>query len=702
MPPRRIDMKKIICTILLLAITLSLCSCSAPKTSDIKDRSFDYDVEAHSYWRVEKESLYPFGVTGYINGMVATQDYIYVSGEQNNTIFLKRIEYKYENDHYTYNNVQNIELPNMNDASKAVGLCYTNDKLFFLLSMESELDLNPSSGILIIINENGEMARIIKLSYPEAETPKSFFVTTDETIVLLSEHFAAFYSANGESFSSIKFTGDTVGIPFARKDNIFAWYRENDTGNIRLVELDTKSKKILPLLNEIDIPISVSNIQSATGETIINDGEHLLIIDENFNFESCLDWYAVFSNYGNSYKDIYKLDNHSYIINTGNAGELLCFSVDYIEDKRETINIGFFGQTSEFADQLGSIYTNCNPDYKVQTFSYSADETGRTKLLADLSNKCILDLVVSEGFYFEPTAVFADLNPFIDSDEELRRDSFLPFILNGLQNNGELRQIWSCFGLTSAVALGELAENPCPLELASCKEYLERLGSDEILFDSFVSKRDLLNNLASGILYQAYDESINQYVFDLNKLHRIVDLCLDQPDSTIIRENDIPITSEVIQWRDVSPAFLHALESEKRPYRLFNGIDKGDNFSQIAAYYGNCYMIPASCKDKDKAWGFLRTLLKPDYQIRATLDGYRGYPTNADAFKTVVCSYLSEEDYEYLISTMNNAVIVNYECAQIRRLLCDGLNSYLYENYDLLSAVENIQSRINLFNSEHH
>ena len=212
----------------------------------------------------------------------------------------------------------------------------------------------------------------------------------------------------------------------------------------------------------------------------------------------------------------------------------------------------------------------------------------------------------------------------------------------------------------------------------------------------------LLGYLADGILQSAYNTDESRYQLDTAEVCSTLAFCRSLPVKFDF-ENiiDPALTDLTVLSDNISLEYLKALEKQNVPYRLFDGSDGGDNFSYLAAYYHACYAIPASCKDKQTAWAFLRLLLMPDYQIAITKDGYHGYPINMEAFNSVAGSYLSDSGKENLIAVMEHSIIIDHEKVQLRKLFTDGINSYLYGDYDLSNALKIAQGKVNIYYAEH-
>lgn len=367
-------------------------------------------------------------------------------------------------------------------------------------------------------------------------------------------------------------------------------------------------------------------------------------------------------------------------------------------DSRKTVTVAVFGQAAQMeklaAEQLNSV----NPKYRVELVSYGADESGYGKLIADLNTGGKIDVLISEGYYFEPGINFADLYLFIDNDAEIKREDFIKPMLSALEKDGALRQIWTRFGMTSAIAYGALADEPKPLKITECQNVLDKYNFDDPLFDSYYSREDILSFMADGILGKTFENGVSE--LDTPYTRAMIELCSAQPEKISLDEDEDYYVSEFLQWRDISPEYLRYLEKENIAYRIFDGAGGGDNFCTIAAWYRSCIMIPESCMDKEKAWDYVRVMLMPDYQKQQTADGQRGFPANVEALQETVDFYLGESGRNKLLDCVDRARVCDFETYTLRGIFIDCVHPYLYGDYPLETALRNAQGKINIFMAE--
>lgn len=164
------------------------------------------------------------------------------------------------------------------------------------------------------------------------------------------------------------------------------------------------------------------------------------------------------------------------------------------------------------------------------------------------------------------------------------------------------------------------------------------------------------------------------------------------------------LQSQVLRYASIQLPqlqYLNEQEGKGGRYRLFDGSDGGRSLTTAGCGSRSCYMIPETCKDKEKAWGFLRTLLTAAWQERNYAERATGYPSNVDALETVLKSYASEQTRESLYHLLEGAVFCDYDTKRMSDILVSSMQPYLYGDSDLETALKNAQGRINIYYAEH-
>ena len=341
----------------------------------------------------------------------------------------------------------------------------------------------------------------------------------------------------------------------------------------------------------------------------------------------------------------------------------------------------------------------------MECIGYGSDEAGLSRLMLDVGAGDKLDIVVSDGWQVDPSGGFADLYPLIDADPELCREDFVPWMLNRLEDGGQLKQIWGGFILSTMEARGPLTEGPEPLRLADCQSYLDGIAYEGPLFGSIHTKENLLNNIAVNLLSAAYDEETGCYDLRTPEVMALLALCNTRPLDFTFDENgriiqDEPALVSVTELQLGSPR--DQKEEPAAPVRYFDGSDSGDNFSAVFCDYRACYMIPKTCADKESAWAFLRTMLKEDWQLKTFIERGIGFPCNAAALERALAACMQDERREEVSTILDTGVFHDYDMQQLSAILVEGMRPYFYGDSSLENAIDKTQSRLNLYYAERH
>lgn len=690
-------MKKRFLLILLAGLLTCLCACQPARSSG--KAAAENITEEEYRWSAYMEAGFPLGMNTVISGITADKTCVFLAGMQEGGPVLGRMEYSFENGWPELGSCQRLELPEAADKGKVLGLSHGGGSFFLLLGIPEDESAGDFAPLVCLYQADGSLKDSFQVEYADDETPLSIFGLDGGGFCLRGAHHLRLYSPDGALSGAIYEPGQDLYPPLLVNGELLIQSRDSNTGRSALNIPDFEKQGLYPAAYPADISAAKSIVESPDHEALINTGSELKRIDGGYETETVLDWYSLTGDYGGGYRYICMLDESSFLMAQKDSAELWQLLLEYGPDNRETVRIAFCGSSTRSLQDVIHKLSLCNPDYKVEASSYGGDEAGLKALRMELSANDRLDIVISDTSLLDPAYGFADLYPFIDGDGELSRESFLPFITKGLERNGELNQMWSSFSVSSFIALGPLAAGPQPLKLADCQSLLDSAGCDEPLFDSWLTGETLLAYLSAGLLAEAYDAESGRYMLSSAAIQELAALCREMPPAPD-PEATAGLPSKVLKHSFFWPEYLGGLEKAGQPYRIFDGADGGDNFACLSAFSGSCIMIPETCGDKDRSWGFLRTLFTADFQQRAYTDG-GGFPTNAEAFEAVLAAYATEDVRERLCSLIDSAAFLDYDAAQLRRIFLKCMQPYLYGDCGIDAALSDAEGRINIYAAEH-
>ncbi len=150
-------------------------------------------------------------------------------------------------------------------------------------------------------------------------------------------------------------------------------------------------------------------------------------------------------------------------------------SSEMAEDNKTVINIGVPGANPLVLSCVNS-FNSKNESYQIEIIDYSKgieDDMDGTKAMQAfklaLTTDEAPDIIALSPMYMTELLskdMLADLYPLMDSCEGVKREDFLPNVLEGFEVNGEMPAISNCFTINTAVAktkfVGEECENWTP------------------------------------------------------------------------------------------------------------------------------------------------------------------------------------------------------------------------------------------------
>lgn len=683
--------------LLAAAMLLPLWGCS--RSHQAEAEPVEASAAPETYLTAHTDSSFPLGLNASIKGLAATGNSVFVGGVRNEAPALARMDYSQGDGGVELGEAELLELPDCPEGTQLLGLSCDADRLYVLLGIPEDGNTALSCRVLVYSGEGG-LVESLDLEYGEDEIPLSILALEDGSLCLRDAHHLRLYSAEGELITALDQEQEEFYPLLLLEGEPVIWLRDPETGRTTLNALRAESTSLEPLAELGDIGAPAAYIQSLAGQALVSTESGLYRVNPDYSWEMLFEWYSLTGSYGQDYRYICQLEENVFLAAAKDSGELKQMTLSRRTEDRPLIRLGFYGLSEYVTENLSLLLSQYNPEYRVEAIDCGRDEASLSKLLTELAAGDKLDILVTGCDTMAPSDTFMDLYQFLDRDEELSREDFLPQILSGLETDGELRQIWNSFAITVPTALGPLAEGPSPLRLADCQSYLDSLGYEGLLFDSAVTREYLFDITADGLLADAYQAESGEYILDHSRIREMVELCRTRPAEEValetLTEEDL---SQVLRTTGPTLLGLIELEESQQPYRFFDGSDGGDNFIRLMTAYGTCFMIPETCKDPESAWGFLRTLLLPGTQLKF-YEAKGFYPSNARAFQSLLDSCADSRTGEIVNALLEKGHIRNYDAARRREILFRCLEPCLYGDYDIDLAIDDAQGRLNLYAAE--
>lgn len=342
-------------------------------------------------------------------------------------------------------------------------------------------------------------------------------------------------------------------------------------------------------------------------------------------------------------------------------------------------------------------------EYKITHYDYGEHE----RYIADLTAGDAPDLVLfrTTPFVEYPgldvnNEYYDDLYEYIDADDTLSRDSFLPNLLEAMSRDGELkflcRQVTIATFVARESAVGDgygLLPSDYERILAENERYLS-------LFDTFVTKSSLLDSVCI-ISESAFTDRENASCdFDNDYFRSLLEFCNSSPYDEFIDGQSVSIGFEnalLTPERISSVVRFKVMPGVYGDDPVFVGFPDGD---MGCSYYicGLGYAIPAQSSNKEGAWAYIKHMLSVEAQRYVTA----GLPVILKAFELALEDGDVSEDMQRkaleLLERTKYAESV--QDSGLKEIITDSCRNYFDGTATLDDTVDIIQSRASVYMSE--
>ena len=342
-------------------------------------------------------------------------------------------------------------------------------------------------------------------------------------------------------------------------------------------------------------------------------------------------------------------------------------------------------------------------EYKITHYDYGEQE----RYIADLTAGNAPDLVLfgTTPFVEYPgldvnNEYYDDLYEYIDADDMLSRDSFLPNLLEAMSRDGELKFLCRQVTIASFVARRSAVGDGYGLLPSDYERILAENERYLSLFDTFVTKSSLLDSVCI-ISESAFTDRENASCdFDNDYFSSLLEFCNSSPYDEFIDGQSVSIGFEnalLTPERISSVVRFNVMPGVYGDDPVFVGFPDGD---MGCSYYicGLGYAIPAQSSNKDGAWAYIKHMLSVEAQRYVTA----GLPVILKAFELALEDGDVSEDMQRkaleLLERTKYAESV--QDSGLKEIITDSCRNYFDGTATLDDTVDIIQSRASVYMSE--
>ncbi|MBQ9512184.1 MAG: hypothetical protein IJR58_03230, partial [Lachnospiraceae bacterium] len=235
--------------------------------------------------------------------------------------------------------------------------------------------------------------------------------------------------------------------------------------------------------------------------------------------------------------------------------------------------------------------------------------------------------------------LFADLNPFLENDPEVKRSDLLENVLSALEVNGGLYQIGPSINIMTVVGRkADMAGIDGNWTMEDCMRIIEKNGGDYMRAFGSTNSRGELFNTAMRLCGNAFiDWETQQCYYNTEAFTSLLEFTAKFPEEV---PEEVWMTMSQSDYRKGKSHFVSQMFWT---FDMF-GEQKYGVFGEDVVFAGFPYdgeknyasitmdlqlAISESCKHKEDAWQYLRKFLLPEYQDTITY----AYPMRLDSLE---------------------------------------------------------------------
>lgn len=279
-------------------------------------------------------------------------------------------------------------------------------------------------------------------------------------------------------------------------------------------------------------------------------------------------------------------------------------------------------------------FNKTNTEYQIQISDYSEFNTeedynaGITKLNTEIISGKIPDIIQISNLPYKQYAakgLLEDLYPLIDNDPDLKRENFVPSILKAVETNGKLYTLIPSFSVFSIVGAKSVVGSEPGWTMAEMQQVLKDNPNADAPFGLYTTKNDIFQGLCMLNMENYINWQTGQCNFDSEEFKGLLQFANTFPEKMEQIDGENYVGPEVLvpEGRQIFQMFsLYSMDSDFQYTKaifggdiVFKGLPSETKDGNVAQIQGGLAMT-TSCKYKEGAWEFMRTLLMDDYQSK--------------------------------------------------------------------------------------
>ena len=410
------------------------------------------------------------------------------------------------------------------------------------------------------------------------------------------------------------------------------------------------------------------------------------------------------------------------ITDQGNTELYLLLSIGKPPIEKQVVTLAGIG----FGDKpyIHALVTNFNEQsdkYVLQIKDYMTDgemnsEDAIRRMNLDILSEHTADLYMySESEFQDPGEnIFTDLNTFIDADPSFSKDEYFWNIIDTCSTNGNLFKMCTLYDLCFYSIPTSIIGDRTTWTLDEFNAIEETLPEGYTLLREGFTQ----SNLLAGLVGSSYNEWIDPVSGELNlntedfyKVMQFAGACAACPEGTetVLITDEICLDNQIIgRYWD----YVDMMQAFNEP-TTFIGSPISDN-GKLKAYISFYFSISANSAVSDGAWEVMKFLLSDEMQKECYYDmesGYSGIPVNKNVLLWNIDQVVTEksnngekpvspdleESFVALIESINSCARYDNE---IGKIVIEEAPPYFLGQKSAEEVAVIMESRINLILNE--
>ncbi len=472
---------------------------------------------------------------------------------------------------------------------------------------DGRLIITVGSSYLLTLNADGSFVNVVKL--PENKSPNDMALLDSDTLRITAWDWSGTegkieiidYSISKNDFKTVDTLSANHSVQMADDGTIYI----NDYSVVSKYDLEKKEE--IPLLDFINSDINSDRIAG-----IYPAGN-----DEFYTFE-----------YDTSWEDRALLH-----LTPAGAGEVV-----------EKYIITLAANTLD--GQLKSMiidYNRSSKDYRIVVKVYGWEEKDTERLDLDILSGNAPDIVCIDGTFdltkYETKNIFTDLGQFLDTDDEVSRDTLLENILKACERNGKIYRLPVTFGVQSLVMKKSIVGDK---EYITFDDVLSMMKAFEgAVFLRETDRERIMDSVLPSILEDFIDYENGKSNFSDGSFKAFLEFAKTLPPKI-----DFNTYYDDIDWEAYENDFKENRALAQNNYiSSFNSLEWleeqfGETIVPIgfptskgephALNFATQFAISEKSIYKNEAWSFIKMLLGKEYQTEYIWS----FPVNKEVFNT--------------------------------------------------------------------